>query len=334
MYLEGLDWAIQNDMDIVNMSLNTEKDSPLFRNLVDKAYKEGILLVGASGNKGNSSRVGYPARYSPVIGVSSVNKHSSLSSFASVGHGVDYTAPGESIISTGLDHKYSIDSGTSFSAPHVSGMLALLKEKYPLLSNIELEAKLQEYVLDLSPAGRDDYFGHGLIQYDASIDPAQTDSLDAEGLTAVEKAIEEIALADQSRTLWDYSSAWNTINQLPSMKKKAELQKTVEALQQEIGLVSFTSLLGIEKDQNLLITFTTNINKESINSQNLFIRKDSTIVDGLKLKMGEDEKSVILAPPNGSFQSGQTYYLYIDRTITGKTGKHLKFPVVVMFTVK
>ena len=329
--LEGLDWAIQNKMDIVNMSFVTKKDSPLFRELVDKAYREGILLVGASGNQGNNSTVGYPAQYSHVIGVSSVNKHSSLSSFASVGNGVDYTAPGETITSTSLNNAYSIESGTSFSAPHVAGMLALLKEKYPLLSNSELEAKLQQYVLDLSPAGHDDYFGHGLIQYDSSIDHVHKV---AQNLDAVEKAIGDITLADQSRTLWDYASAKYTISQLPLINEKTELQKSLDVLQQEIGLVSFTSLVGIEKDHELQITFSSKINKESINSQNVFIRKDGVFIDDLKLKMGENEKSVMIASPNEGYQSGQAYYLYIDRTITGKTGKHLKFPVVVMFTIK
>ena len=210
-------------------------------------------------------------------------------------------------------------------------MLALLKEKYPLLSNNELEAKLQQNVLDLSPVGRDDYFGHGLIQY---IDPLIMDHNVAENLDAVEKAIGEITLADQSRTLWDYASARYTINQLPLTNEKEELQKSLEVLQQEIGLVSFTSLIGIEKDHELAITFSAKINKESIHSQNVFIRKDGAFIEDLNLKIGEDEKSVMIAPPNEGYQSGQTYYLYIDRTITGKTVKNLKIPVVVMFTIK
>src|SRR5690606_1199977 len=67
--LEAIDWSIDNEMNIINLSLGIDFNSDTLEALLNKAYENGILMVGASGNWGNNSLVAYPAMYESVIGV-------------------------------------------------------------------------------------------------------------------------------------------------------------------------------------------------------------------------------------------------------------------------
>lgn len=168
--IKAIDWSIENDMDIVNMSLGLSSDSPLLRDAVNRAYAAGIILIGASGNDGVGTPVNYPANYESVIAVSSVTQSKTISDFSSTGQQVEFTAPGSSIISTskmlpGQQGTYANLSGTSMAAPHVAGFLALLKQKNPHMSASELREELQWYVDDLGEEGRDELFGYGFINY-------------------------------------------------------------------------------------------------------------------------------------------------------------------------
>ncbi|PLR80644.1 hypothetical protein CVD25_19020 [Bacillus canaveralius] len=163
--LQGLDWAIANGMDIINLSLGSSEYSQLFEQMINDAYEKGILIVAASGNDGLENSVHYPAKFSDVIAVSSVNESLKISDFSSTGNEVDFSAPGENIISTFTQGNYAFQSGTSQATPHVTGMLALLKEKYPNLTNSELKTLLRRNTKDLGVAGQDPYYGYGLIYY-------------------------------------------------------------------------------------------------------------------------------------------------------------------------
>lgn len=171
--LEGLDWAIQNKMDIINLSLGGEDDSPLLHNMVDQAYNQGILVVASAGNSSTPSNidqdtVGYPAKYESVISVAAVDEYLNRAYFSSTGPKVDVAAPGTNILSTypkALGHDYVLMSGTSQAAPHVSGELALLKEKNPTASASALRSLLNTYAVDLGNDGRDRFYGNGLITF-------------------------------------------------------------------------------------------------------------------------------------------------------------------------
>ncbi|SDJ70620.1 S8 family peptidase [Sediminibacillus albus] len=167
--VEAIDWAIQQDMDIINLSLGTSHDSQTLKEIIKKAYSSGILIVGASGNNGSeSSSVSYPAKYPEVIAVSAINKDLLIESFASTGTEVELSAPGTEITSTHLNNLYAKFTGTSQASPHVTGMLALLKQKHPNLSNRRLREIIADNSLDLGELGRDSFYGHGMINYSQS----------------------------------------------------------------------------------------------------------------------------------------------------------------------
>lgn len=166
--IEGIDWSISNDIDIINISAGTQTDSAAFRMVADRAYESGLLIVAAAGNDGApdglDDTVDFPARYPSVIGVGAVDSNHTRATFSSTGPAVEVAAPGVRIMSTYLGDRYAYMSGTSMATPYVAGELALLKQAYPSLSNKELRAILIEYTRDLGPAGRDAFFGYGLIQ--------------------------------------------------------------------------------------------------------------------------------------------------------------------------
>ncbi|PKM69673.1 MAG: peptidase S8/S53 subtilisin kexin sedolisin [Firmicutes bacterium HGW-Firmicutes-19] len=166
--IEGIDFAINEQLDIINMSLGTSTDSPALHTAVDAAYNAGILVVASAGNSGkritSMDNVGYPAKYESAIAVAATDINNDRATFSSTGPAVEVAAPGVSVRSTYLNNGYASMSGTSMAAPHVSGHLALLIQAFPDKTHTEIRGLLQFYVLDLGTAGRDWAYGYGLIQ--------------------------------------------------------------------------------------------------------------------------------------------------------------------------
>ncbi|MFK2825582.1 S8 family serine peptidase [Bacillus sp. B190/17] len=173
--MAGVEWAIKNKMDIINISITTPYEDSQLGQMVKRAYDSGILVVAAAGNKGKPltgepSSVQYPAKFPEVIAVSSIDVNKKHGALASVGQEVELAAPGEKIYSTYptslKGNGYRTMSGTSMASPYVVGMAALYKEKYPYMTNKQIRELLQRNALDLGAAGRDAYFGYGLVRTD------------------------------------------------------------------------------------------------------------------------------------------------------------------------
>jgi len=130
--IEALDWAVANQMQVVNMSLGTSSDVLSFHEAVKRVNAAGIIQVAAAGNSGpTADSVIYPARYSEVIAVSATDSNNQVPSWSSRGPEVDLAAPGVNSNATYLKGGYKILSGTSMAAPHVTGVVALRLEDHP-----------------------------------------------------------------------------------------------------------------------------------------------------------------------------------------------------------
>ncbi|MFD1861914.1 S8 family peptidase [Planococcus chinensis] len=178
---EGVKWAIQNDIDILNLSISISVyDRPL-ELMLQEAYKQGMLIVSAAGNEGGAAgedTITYPGKFPSVIAVGAVNNNLTREANSSVGPAMEIAAPG-----TGIYSSYPIEldiwdakndgfvslTGTSMAAPHITGVLALYKEQHPALANVKLREILQSTVRDLGTAGRDQTFGYGLVQYTKAV---------------------------------------------------------------------------------------------------------------------------------------------------------------------
>ena len=161
--IAALEWAINNNIDIVNMSIGGLSDSLALHEAVQRASSAGIILVAAAGNRGDGAdKLTYPAKYNEVIAVGAVNENLRAAPFSSKGTGLDIMAPGVSVISTANDGGYAVMSGTSMAAPHVAGALAALKCKNKKMSSDELKALLFETTTYL---GTYNDYGRGLLNF-------------------------------------------------------------------------------------------------------------------------------------------------------------------------
>jgi subtilisin len=157
----GIEWAVSNNIDIVNMSFGGSSGSRTLQTAVDNAYNKGMLLVAAAGNSGYNRKgtIGYPAKYDSVIAVGAVDQQNNRADFSSVGRELELMAPGVSILST-IHGGYDSYNGTSMAAPHVAGVAALVWENQNGITNIQVRNILNETATKL---GDSFSYGNGLV---------------------------------------------------------------------------------------------------------------------------------------------------------------------------
>ncbi len=153
-------------VEIANMSLGTTTDSTSLRNACDVAYSKGILLVASAGNNGdgnpdNVDPYTYPAAYDSVVAVGATDQNNNVASFSTSAPYLELAAPGVEILSDWPNNKLAILSGTSMSAPHVSGTAALVW--ISLGSNVAVRDRLINTAVDLGIIGRDNGSGYGRV---------------------------------------------------------------------------------------------------------------------------------------------------------------------------
>jgi len=179
--------------DIINLSLGGSGRSQSDQDVINEVRAKGIFVVAAAGNE-NTSVPSYPAAYDGVIAVSAVKIDGTRASYSNFGSYVDVAAPGgdsgdvngdgyqDYVLSTGGDdssgsvaYKYTFLAGTSMAAPHVAGVAALMKAVYPELSPADMDNLLAigKITNDIGDAGKDNYYGYGLINAFKAVAAAQ-----------------------------------------------------------------------------------------------------------------------------------------------------------------
>jgi subtilisin len=167
--IAGIDWCIQNNMHIVSMSLGSESVPTAMELICNAAWSKGLLIVAGAGNEdGNpvppqQSSVDYPAKYSNVIAVSSVDSNGVIAPNSGRGPEVDLCAPGVDILSTIPGGEYAKMSGTSVACPHVSGVAALAWGAYPSSDNEQIWNLIASTADDLGIPGPDSKYGYGRV---------------------------------------------------------------------------------------------------------------------------------------------------------------------------
>jgi len=134
--VESILWATHLDVDIISISAGMFVDFKPLHEAVKRAYAKDIIIVSATGNSGTRHYdVAFPARYPEVIGVAAYDKKHSIAPFSSRGINVSFAMPGVDIYSTWLNQQFAKHSGTSFSAPMLSGICALILSKHRQLGS-------------------------------------------------------------------------------------------------------------------------------------------------------------------------------------------------------
>ena len=154
---------------VINMSMGTTYSDGALKAAIDAAEAAGVIVVASVGNEGDA-RLNYPAAYPGVIGVGGVDQNLNVCSFSNKNDSVFVVAPGEKVASLSLlPGIVSTMDGTSFSAPYVAGLAALLLQMNSDMSITEFQEILAVTSKDLGEAGYDTAAGNGLIQVPAAL---------------------------------------------------------------------------------------------------------------------------------------------------------------------
>ena len=166
--VEGIVYAVDRGAKVINLSIGTSGNSKILREAIDYAIEHGAIVVASAGNDGKEA-VLFPANYKDVICVGAVDGNLNHAPFSNFGDSVDIVAPGVGVFTTAPDGSYMQFSGTSSSAPFVSGTLAALISENPHDSSDEIYQKLLGGADNISDAGRDIRFGEGLLNVERSL---------------------------------------------------------------------------------------------------------------------------------------------------------------------
>ncbi|MEO3977378.1 type VII secretion-associated serine protease mycosin [Streptomyces sp. CAU 1734] len=164
---DAIDAAVEADAHVINISQDTAKavePTPLLKRAVDRALDKDVVVVASAGNDGLGGNVKktYPASYEGVLAVASSDRNNERAAFSQSGDFVGIAAPGVDIVSTVPGGGHCSDNGTSFSAPYVAAIAALIRGKHKDWTQEEIVAQLQQ-TAERSTPGHDRLVGWGVV---------------------------------------------------------------------------------------------------------------------------------------------------------------------------
>jgi thermitase len=175
------DYGVQNKVHvIVNLSLGGgAMVDPISYTTGWYATGKGALLVAAAGN--SNTAVGTPARWDKYyMAISAINEQDEKASFSNFGPEISVGAPGTNIVNTtpsyevplnkfGYPKWYAPLQGTSMACPVVAGTAALVWSIHPEWNWKQVRLHVEKTAKDLGKSGKDDQFGHGIVQAAAAV---------------------------------------------------------------------------------------------------------------------------------------------------------------------
>ena len=206
-------YAVQNGAKIINLSLAVPQLSVSEKRAVDYAAGKGVLVIAAAGNDGRDVKDYSPASLENVITVAATDPQDRRAGFSNFGGAIDIAAPGVDILSlrarqtdfmlfAGVkgykpganfvgapENRYYRADGTSFAAPFVAGVAALILSARPTLTAAEVRRMLLQSARDIDQPGVDGNTGYGLLDAKAALaaDPAFFVEASISGLSVVKK---------------------------------------------------------------------------------------------------------------------------------------------------
>jgi subtilisin family serine protease len=229
---QGIVYAVDNGARIINISIGGPEGSEVEKAALDYAAVHNVLVVVAAGNEGQELKSNSFVGSKGVIMVAASTPTDSRATFSNWGRSIDLVAPGVDILSlrarrtdtilfagvdyvagsayVGGDRRYYRASGTSFSAPIVTGIASLLLSKNPNLTAEQVKRILINSARDIETPGYDNLSGWGLVDARAALraDPA-TDLeayIDSVGLVQVSGGyavqVKGTATADKFKTAY------------------------------------------------------------------------------------------------------------------------------------
>jgi subtilisin family serine protease len=139
--LAGLQWAVDEDFDVVNMSLSTTKKQYVDRlhELADAAYFRRTMLIASAHNMPVES---FPWRFASVVSVGSHEDDDPYAYYSNPKPPVEFFARGLNVDVPWLGGKTLRCTGNSFATPHIAGLCTLILSKHPDLTPFQLKSVL------------------------------------------------------------------------------------------------------------------------------------------------------------------------------------------------
>ena len=176
--------------DVINMSLGGSGSSQTTQDVITAARAAGVIIVAAAGND-NSSQLFYPASYAGVISVSAVAYDLKRAPYSNFGSEIDIAAPGgdtsadlngdnfaDGVLSLLKDDSsnpakfnFVFYQGTSMASPHIAGVMALMRGVNSTITPNQVDDLISsgKITTDLGTPGRDNIFGHGLVDANKAV---------------------------------------------------------------------------------------------------------------------------------------------------------------------
>jgi serine protease len=203
--VDGIQWAADQNADVLNLSLGGVGYQETMKNAVSYANDNGVTIVCAAGNDSASS-VGYPAAYSECIAVSAVDRNGNLPSFTNTGDEVEVAAPGVDYLSTTTQVRGGCGdffSGTSAASSCAAGVVALLVDQWGT-DNTNTRAHLKATARDTSLSDTEE--GAGIVDAQAAVE-TEPDSGGGGGSDTTTGSISDSLSGYTDSDCWTWS--WN-----------------------------------------------------------------------------------------------------------------------------
>lgn len=357
--IRAIDYAIAKGADVINLSLGSNSYSAVENDAVQRAIQAGVTVIASAGNDGNSL-YSFPASYDNVISVGAIDRTEQVSNFSNFNDKVTVVAPGEDIYSCSLYNSYSNHSGTSFSAPMVTGIAAVLRAIEPSIQPKEVKHILETSAQDRGEIGWDYRYGYGIANMDDAI--KQVSYIPVDGIS-LEPANLRQAIGETKTLIVSFIPLKASIQTLSWISDNSAVAEVDER-----GVVSAVGIgqaliIAISEDGGKTATCNVTVENEEFNGI-LWVGKDSVssdkkwrIVfnapledDGIRKgaiyvidEQGEEyptemtignERNEVSIGPKEAYQSGKTYYLMISDRILSKSGKPLAKAVKMKFAIR
>ena len=186
----AITYAVRRGAKVISMSLGYSQNSLVVRQALQDAYRHNVVVVASAGNSGDAAGAdgkgqaaySFPANYPGVLAVAAVKRSGQLASFSSENLSVQVAAPGYRVPAQGRDGNYWFVSGTSPACALTAGVVALIKSRYPRLTDSQVISAITSSTTRKPPGGYDQQTGFGVVDAFAALNAAG--KLAAEGRPA------------------------------------------------------------------------------------------------------------------------------------------------------
>lgn len=184
----AVDDAVADGAKVINISQDVRgtdpdggfTDSGTLKSSIDNAEAHNVVVVAASGNDGLEGPT-YPAAYPTVLAVGASDRNNERAAFSEYGDFVKVAAPGVDMLSTVPGGGQCVDNGTSFAAPYVAAVAALLCGEHPGWTAQQIRTRIEQ-TAQRTGRGPDEYLGWGVVDPVKAVDdtdpPADTPTPD------------------------------------------------------------------------------------------------------------------------------------------------------------